>query len=78
MTENRILYEFVKNTHERVRVEFGKYNKFDLVGVRVYFLANVEKNEWRPTRKGITMKAELLPELKKGIDKAAREWNKAK
>ena len=78
MTENKILHEFTKNTQERIRVELVKYNNYELIGVRVYFLADVEQNKWIPTKKGITMKADLLPELKKGIDMAAHELEKAK
>ena len=72
------IYEFQKNAFEKVKVELGKYHGKDLINIRVYFLADVAKDEWKPSPKGIAMQLDLLPELKKGIDKAYEERKKKK
>jgi hypothetical protein len=49
-----------KNKREQIRIERGEYKGYDLVSIRVFYL---DGEDWKPTRKGITFKAELLPEV---------------
>ena len=76
MQDNQIVHEFMKNAFEKVRVELCKYKGKDLINVRIYFQADREKGEWKPTRKGITMDVELIDELKEAIEKADAELEK--
>jgi len=64
------IYEFQKNALEKVRVEISSYRGKDVVNIRVYYLADIAKDDWRPSPKGLTMRTGLIPELKKAIDKA--------
>jgi len=74
--EERILSEFRKNSGEVVRVSFTTFKGRKLINLRVYYNAGEDKDEWRPTPKGLTLRRELIPELKEAIDKAAEEWEK--
>ena len=76
MENNQIIHEFQKNAIEKVRTEFCEYRGKGLINIRVFFQANPSGNEWLPTRKGITMSAELIPELKEAMDKAYKQWKK--
>jgi len=68
--KNQLICEFRKNTTEKVIVELSNYRGKDVVNIRVYYLADIAKDDWRPSPKGLTMRTELIPELKKAIDKA--------
>jgi len=73
-----VVYEFQKNPLEKLVIRFTEYNGKNLIDFRVFFLADVAGNEWKPTKKGITMSRDHLPELLKGIEKAHRKWQKEK
>jgi hypothetical protein len=47
-----------------------------VIGIRVFYDAGDYGEDWKPTSKGITMRADLISEIKKGIDKAYEEWLK--
>lgn len=74
MQNDNLIREFQKNASEKVRVERGYYRGIDIISFRIYFNAGVAKDDWRPSRKGISMRVDLLPEIKKAIDKAYEEW----
>jgi len=74
MQSNQVVYEFEKNANEIVRVELSNYKGTDVIGIRVFFYADGEKDNRVPSKKGITMRADLIPELKKAVDKAYEEW----
>ena len=74
MQNNQLVYEFKKNSFERVKVELSNYRGIDVISIRVYYISDVAKDEWKPSPKGLTMRSELIPELKKAIDKAFEEW----
>jgi hypothetical protein len=71
-----IIYEFQKNNFEKVKVELNNFRGKDLINIRVYYLADSKMDDWKPSPKGIAMHLDLLPELKKGIDRAYKEWEK--
>jgi hypothetical protein len=68
MSDEKLVYEFEKNTEERVRAEFSQWNGRDLFSLRVFFNVGSGTPDWRPTRKGLTIRTELIPELKKAMD----------
>ena len=70
MEKVQLVHEFEKNPQERVRLEVGEFLGKDMISVRVYYSLDNEGNEWRPTKRGITMNALLISELKKAVDKA--------
>ena len=73
MSEDKILHEFQKNAGEKVITSFSVFKGKKLVNLRVYYQAG---DGWRPTRKGLTLRREMIPDLKEAIDKAAQEYEK--
>jgi len=65
--------EIEKNNSERIRIELTRYKDHDLIGLRVYYKVKLTENEWGPTKKGITCKVELLPEIIKALQDAEAE-----
>ena len=63
-----------KDSLEEIRIELSEYRGYDLVGRRIYSSFNIA-SEMVPTRKGLTVRVEMLPgligalqEVKKKID----------
>jgi hypothetical protein len=56
-----IVGSFPKNNREEVRVTLSKFKGYDLVGVRQWF--RNENDEPRPSKSGVTIRVDLLPEL---------------
>ncbi len=56
-----IIGEIERNDTERLRVEASNYKGSDFISVRIYYLA--DNGEWRPTKKGITVKPDKVEEL---------------
>lgn len=75
-SSKKLVHKFMKNAMEEVRIECSKFMNKDVINIRVYYNAGIGKEDWRPSPKGITMHFDLIPELKKGIDKAYKEWQK--
>ena len=69
-----VVYEFQKNSSEKLLIRFTEFNGKDLIDLRVFFQADDSGDKWMPTRKGIAMSRDLLPELLKGIEKARKIW----
>ncbi len=63
-----VVGSFPKNNREEVRVSLSKFKGYDLVGVRQWY--RNEKDEPRPSKSGITIRVDLLPELLELIQKA--------
>ncbi|MCK4764350.1 MAG: transcriptional coactivator p15/PC4 family protein [Candidatus Aminicenantes bacterium] len=56
-----IVGEIERSDTERLRVECSNYKGKDFLSVRIYYLA--DNGEWRPTKKGITVKPEKMDEF---------------
>lgn len=63
------LYAFKRNDQEEVRISAEEYRDRMYVDLRIFYL-DAEASEMKPSKKGITLAAELFPELKKGMAKA--------
>ncbi len=57
--------EIDKNSLEKIRIQRTKYKGKDLLDIRVFYEA--ENGEWKPTKKGITVKVDLTEKLLDGI-----------
>ncbi len=73
---NKVIQTISKNSVEQIWVELSEYMGKDLLGVRTYY-HDQDTNQWRPTRKGVTVKVELLPELLAALHKAEAEASAA-
>ena len=45
-----------------------------IIDIRVFYDAG--DGDWRPTPKGISLRRELIPELKLAVDKALAAWER--
>lgn len=62
-----VFHAFMKNSDQEVRFAAGEYKDKMYLDVRIYFKSE-ETEEWHPTKKGITLPIEMLPEFRKGLD----------
>jgi len=60
---------FSKNSTEQIKVMLKEYKGHQLIDFRVYF-ANPGESKFYPTRKGLTIKTDLIPQLKKALEEA--------
>ncbi len=56
------MIEIAKNAHERIRIDRHTYRGEDVVDLRVWVQGD-KLDEMIPTRKGITFRADILPEV---------------
>ncbi|WP_173297511.1 transcriptional coactivator p15/PC4 family protein [Thermanaeromonas sp. C210] len=50
-----------------MRVQVGIFKGVEYVDIRVYYY-DATKQEWKPSRKGVAFKRELLPEVVKALE----------
>ncbi len=60
-----MVYSFAKSSTEQVRAELTERRGRRYANVRVYYQA--EDGNWRPTKKGLTIDVDLLPELANAV-----------
>lgn len=65
MEEKEVWIE--KDEGERIRVSISEFKEKMYLGIRQYYQAG--EDEWRPTKKGISMDADKLEELKAALAK---------
>ena len=73
----RTIATFPKSTAEEVRVSLSKFKGFDLVDARVWADPDDGDGDRRPTRKGLCLRVERLPELLEALHQAEEEARKA-
>jgi len=56
-----------KSGSEQLRVQVGIFKGVEYVDIRVYYY-DATKQEWKPSRKGVAFKRELLPEVVKALE----------
>lgn len=54
-----------KNKKDQIRIGLNEYNGKRYLDVRQFYKA--EREEWKPTPKGVTVPMELYPELLRGV-----------
>ena len=57
--------EFPKNAQEMVRISISEYRGKTYGDIRVYY--QDDEGEWRPTKKGVTLAPDRIPELRTGV-----------
>lgn len=60
-----------KNTREELRVTIDTFQGYELLNLRIWFEA--EDGSMRPSKKGLALRMDLLPELREALQKAAQE-----
>ncbi|MCU0611523.1 MAG: transcriptional coactivator p15/PC4 family protein [Candidatus Eisenbacteria bacterium] len=64
--------EFQKSATERVVAKIREFRGRQYVDIRVYYLANISDNTYAPTKKGIMLSPELLPDLSSMVDQLVK------
>ena len=65
------VFEFEKNSAERVKIVLEEFGKRRFADIRVYYDASENAvPDWQPTKKGICIAVDLLDQLHEGIEKA--------
>ena len=70
METGRIVYTIAKNPEEEVRFTVGQYKDRHYLDLRLWFQP-AKGGQYRPTKKGLTLSLEHIPELKKGLERAS-------
>jgi Transcriptional Coactivator p15 (PC4) len=65
VSDQRVLHRFRKNAREEVRATLGTFGGYELADIRVYVAD--ERGEAQPTRKGIAVRVEDLPQLRAAV-----------
>jgi hypothetical protein len=65
--DRELVHSFDKSPTEQVQASLSTYKGKTYVDLRIFFKAS--DGEFRPTKKGITISPELLPELGEAIRK---------
>ena len=72
MEKVRVIHAFQKNPEEEVRFTLKEYKDRQYLDLRLWFQSS-NGGEYYPTKKGLTLSLDYLGELKKGLDRAAKE-----
>ena len=75
--DRRTIATFPKSSVEEVRVSLSKFKGFDLVDARVWAEPDDGDGDRRPTRKGLCLRVERLPELIEALHLAEEAARKA-
>ena len=65
--EKELVHSFDRSSTEQVHVSLSKYKGKTYADLRIYYKAS--DGEYRPTKKGITLSPDLLPELGEAVRK---------
>lgn len=68
-----IVAEIPKSKSEKIVVQHTVFKDHALVDVRVFYDAGKLEPEWKPTRKGLSLRPELLPELIVALERAVAD-----
>ena len=64
-------YKLEKNKSEVVHITPSAYAGYDVVNIRIY--AKNKQGDWVPTKKGVTLNVDKIPELIRGLELALQQ-----
>lgn len=69
-TGDRVVHEFPKSTREKVCSRIKRLSGREYADLRVYYEVESDSPdvEWAPSKKGITIRLDLLPRLREAVD----------
>lgn len=67
MADNRLIHSFAKNALEEIRVSINIFRGKEYIDIRTYYKG--DDGEFHPSKKGVTMSPELLPDLVEAVQK---------
>ena len=63
-----LIDKFTKNASEEIQTSYNQFNGNDLLDIRIFY--EDESGKYKPSRKGISLNVNQLPQLEKAIQKA--------
>lgn len=69
-----IIAEILRNPTEIIRIALSNYKGKDYLDMRIFYLD--DNNEWKPTKKGVTLTPDMLDEAIMALQKAKEEFQK--
>ncbi len=72
-----LVYAFPRAKGEEVQICLRKYKGKSYVDVRIWFQGKNE-TDFYPTKKGISFSPELVPELRKGVERLAKAMERSR
>lgn len=79
MEDRKLIAEIHKNSQETIRVMTYRWKGQDLIDTRMWIMKDPANPESAiPTKKGLTIRPESLPELILILQKADKEYNQNK
>ena len=67
----KVIKDIEKNASNKIRISLTEFKGYDLVDLRVYY--EDEEGEYKPTKKGIALKPEMIPLVIEGLQEAEKE-----
>ena len=71
MAEDKVVAQFKRNPTEEVRAGIKEFKGRRYLDVRIYYMD--DQGEWKPTRKGISLATDFMPELKNAVEALEKE-----
>ena len=75
MAEDKVVAQFKRNPTEEVRAGIKEFKGRRYIDLRIYYMD--DQGEWKPTRKGISLATDFMPELKTAVDELEKELKKS-
>lgn len=74
MAEDKVVASFKRNPTEEVRAGIKEFKGRRYIDLRIYYMD--DQGEWKPTRKGISLATDFMPELKNAVESIEGELKK--
>lgn len=71
MADDKIVATFKRNPTEEVRAGVKEFKGRRYIDLRIYYMD--DQGEWKPTRKGISLATDFMPELKEAVGALEKE-----
>ena len=72
MSEDKVVASFKRSATEEVRASIKDFKGRRYIELRIYYLEE-KSDEWKPTRKGVSLSTEFMPELKNAVGSLEKE-----
>jgi hypothetical protein len=66
MAEEKVFGKFPRTATEEVRAGIKEFRGKKYIDFRTYYMD--KQGEWKPTKKGITLPTDFMPDLRKAVD----------
>lgn len=76
MADDKVVSSFRRNPTEEVRASIKEFKGRTYIDLRIYYLEE-QSGEWKPTRKGVSLATDFMPELKEAVESLEKELKEA-